>query len=86
MNLFKGIENEENKDKKLSFVEKAVIVTLIIFAKLALRKISKAKTYGDLKTVFELIEDKFTSLDKANSDDLSDEEGLELLKKEFNNL
>jgi hypothetical protein len=86
MKLFKGADQKENKNQKLSLLEKVVIKTMITFFKIALFKIGRAKTYGDLQNIINLIDKKFTNLEKIDTDKLSNEETLDLLKKKLTNL
>lgn len=85
LNLFEGIENKKNKDKKLSLLEKAAIKTMVLFFKLVLFKINRAKTYGDLQYIGKIVESKFDKLDNDDNGKLPAEEQVELLKKEFTN-
>ena len=85
LHLFEGFEDKKNKDKKLSLLEKAAIKTMVLFFKLVLFKINRAKTYGDLKAIVKIVESKFDKLDNDDDGKLSAEEQVELLKKEFTN-
>ena len=68
--LFEDIELEENKDKKLSFIEKGLILTVIPIVKILLWKVKRAKTYGDLMFIGKLIESKVDKLeDKYGNDE-----------------
>ena len=50
MAVFKTFDpdTKEDADKSLSLLEKGLILSGVLFAKMLLRKIRKAKTYGDL--------------------------------------
>lgn len=85
LHLFEGFEDKKNKDKKLSLLEKAAIKTMVLFFKLVLFKINRAKTYGDLKAIAKIVESKFDKLDNDDNGKLPAEEQVELLKKEFTN-
>ena len=62
--IFENLENPDNKDQKLSFIEKGIILAAIGAAKVVLWKVGKAKTYGDLQKIGNFIEDKIDDLDQ----------------------
>ena len=85
--LFEGIDEQENKDKKLSLVEKGIILAFIPLGMLLLRKLKRSKTYGDVMKVASFIEDKLDAMEDKYGDDfeVKDEETAEIFTDEINN-
>lgn len=92
--LFEDIENKEKKDQKLSGIEKVIIFSIATIAKLALWRVKRAKTYGDLMKIAYFVENKIDFLENKYPDKLDkDESGagimiyeLEKAKKELKEL
>jgi len=59
MAVFKTFDpdTKEDADKSLSMLEKGLILSGVLFAKMLLRKIRKAKTYGDLYKIADFFGD-----------------------------
>ena len=84
---FEGFDDEENKDKKLSLIEKGIIKIMIVFFKLVLWKVGKAKTYGDLKLIGDLVNNKFEKMDQQYANDsIPEGEELEIIEQNFKSL
>lgn len=64
--LFNDIENPERADQKVSFSEKAVLLALYSVGRIALRKLRKANTYGDLTKIMTAFD---TSMERAEAAD-----------------
>lgn len=64
MVLFEDIEDPANDDRKISLVERAIILAFVVFAKVALRKARKAKTYGDIRSILTYVDTFMEDMDK----------------------
>ena len=82
--VFKDIENPENKNKKISIIEKSLILTLIGIVKIILWKIKRAKTYGDLMLIGNFIENKIDTFDDKYPDnmDVEEDEAINIINNE----
>lgn len=62
---FENIDEDlvENKEQKISFIEKALIVSFSGLIKTVLWKVGRAKTYGDLYSIAKFIKVKVESLE-----------------------
>jgi hypothetical protein len=61
--IFNDIENPDNKDKKLTFLERMVIKAGISVAKAILWKAKRARTYGDVMKLSDLIGSKIEAME-----------------------
>lgn len=84
--LFEGIDEEQNKDKKLSLIEKGIILAFIPLGMLLLRKLKRSKTYGDVMKVASFIENKLDDMEEKYGEDfkVEDEETAEVFTDEIN--
>ena len=80
--IFQNIELKENKDKKLSFIEKTVLIAGISLGRSMLTKVRKAKTYGDIMKVWNLIDLTVDKLEAKYSGIVPDDKCL----KEINDI
>lgn len=64
--IFEDIENPDKSEQQLNFIEKTTILGIYSVGRLILRKVRKARTYGDLIKIMETVE---TSVDDAEDTD-----------------
>ena len=64
--IFEDIENPDRSEQQLSFIEKTTLIGIYSVGRLVLRKVRKAKTYGDLVKIMETVE---TAVDNAEDND-----------------
>jgi len=86
--MFKNIEDKENKDKELSIKEKAVIIGAYSVGRIILRKVRKAKTYGDLIKLGSLLEiaiDESEAEQKENETEAMEEKRMHSMFKNITN-
>ena len=84
MRFFDDIENPEMDDTKLNWAERSVITVAIVFAKLLIRKVRKAKTYGDLRILGSWVGERVDSLGEKYEGNLKSDEDINNLIKEIN--
>lgn len=68
---FEGFDEEgleDNKDRKLTLIEKGFVTTLIVFAKVVLWKAGRVKTYGDIYALIKFIHKRADNLDDSMED------------------
>ena len=61
--MFEGVDKEKNKDQIISTKEKALLLAGYSVGRLILRKIRKAKTYGDLNYLMDKVADPIEESD-----------------------
>lgn len=91
MEVFDHLEDEDRKDQKLSFVERSIILAAIPIIKILCWKLKRARTYGDLMKLGNLITNKLESLEKKyenekNIHDKSEEEAEQHVKSVIDDL
>lgn len=93
MRFFDEFDHEDqakSADIEINLTEKATILAISGVAKMALRKAKRAKTYGDIYKIMNLIDLRMDSFDKKADEtldsDLSDEEKSKVTVELVNNL
>ena len=67
--IFENFDDPNNKDKEISIAEKLIIRSLLVVMKLITYKVKKAKPYGDLQRLGELISAKMDSYEDSSPDE-----------------
>ena len=90
MQLFDEIDNPDNKDKKLTLIERAIILSLTGVGKIALWKIRRAKTYGDIMKIGDFLENRFIAIsdkyEDKSDEEISDAEAVDIICKDIDSV
>lgn len=84
--LFEKTDNPAHAGEKLSFAERAILKSGVLVAKLALTKLGKARTYGELEKFGRLIEAKMSSFEDSFEDANFDEQTEDEQEVSINNV
>lgn len=88
--IFDRIEDEQYKDKPISFVDRLVIKAMANVAKLVINKLKKAKTYGEFNQIGKSVGVKIEALesrfDGAEFEKLDDDAQMEKLAESIQSI
>lgn len=79
--MFENFEDESNKNKKLSILEKSMVLAIVGYFLIMLKKARKAKTYEDLNKLINSSDNFIKTLEKEKEEPYTDEESLNIIEK-----
>lgn len=66
--VFKNVTSKKHKKQKLSYFEKLILLSFTGLAKIIIKKVKRAKNYGDLNKILVLLQERAKTLENVYSE------------------